>query len=189
MRLGATVERGTRVRVRHICPFLDANPGIEMNFVLSRDLLTPLLREDVGLTIDCVAHASPELGRKPLFRETCVVAGAPDDLAAHRIGEPAALARHAGLSIDEEGGWWERFLGAFLRSRRPSLGRVFINYIRGRVTAGVNGLAIVVAPGCCLKAEIDPVALSSSPRRSASSVTASRSTGRRARRASSSIAS
>lgn len=160
IRLGATVEFGTSVLMRHIRPFLEANPGIEMDFLLSHDLLTPLLRDDVDLAIDCVAHANTELERTPLFRETYRVACAPGYLAAQRIAEPADLARCAVLSIDKEGRWWERFLGTFPKSRRPAFGRIVaINHIRGLITAAVSGLGVLLAPSYSVKGELDRGAL------------------------------
>ncbi len=156
LRLGATVEFGTSVLMRHIRPFLDANPGLEVDFHLSHDLLTPLLRDDVDLAIDCVSHPSPELERTPLFREAYMVACAPHYLEAHRIEDPADLSRCAVLSIDKECAWWERFLGAFPKSRRPSFGRVVaINHIRGLITAAASGLGVLLAPSYSLKEELD----------------------------------
>ncbi len=160
IRLGATVEFGTSVLMRHIRPFLETNPGIEMDFVLSHDLLTPLLRDDVDLAIDCVAHPHPDLERTPLFREAYMVACAPDYLAAHRIEEPADLERCAVLSIDKGCAWWERFLGTFPKSRRPSFGRVVaINHIRGLITAAVSGLGVLLAPSYSVKGELERGAL------------------------------
>jgi len=154
------VEFGTSVLMRHIRPFLEAHSGIEMDFVLSHDLLTPLLRDDVDLAIDCVAHPHPDLERTPLFREAYMVACAPDYLAAHRIEEPGDLERCAVLSIDKGCAWWERFLGTFPKSRRPSFGRVVaINHIRGLITAAVSGLGVLLAPSYSVKGELDRGAL------------------------------
>ncbi len=156
IRLGATVEFGTSVLMRHIRPFLEAHPGIEMDFHLSHDLLTPLLRDDVDLAIDCVAHPHPDVERTPLFREAFMVACASDYLAAHGIGEPSDLARCTALSIDKGGAWWERFLGTFPKSRRPSFGRIVaINHVRGLITAAVSGLGVLLAPSYSLKGELD----------------------------------
>lgn len=85
-----------------------------------------------------------------------MVACAPDYLAAHRIAEPADLARCAVLSIDKECAWWERFLGVFPKSRRPAFGRVVaINHIRGLITAAASGLGVLLAPSYSLKGELD----------------------------------
>jgi len=190
IRLGATVEFGTSVLMRHIRPFLEAHPGIEMDFVLSHDLLTPLLRDDVDLAVDCVAHPHPDLERTPLFREAYIVACAPDYLAAHGIEEPSDLARCAVLSLDKECSWWERFLGTFPKSRRPAFGRVVaINHIRGLITAAVSGLGVLLAPSYSLKGELDRGALVPLFPPSAPSRTASLSTRRRAAPASPGTAS
>lgn len=160
IRLGATVEFGTSVLMRHVRPFLEANPGIEMDFLLSHDLLTPLLRDDIDLAIDCVMHVGPELDRTPLFRETYMVACAPDYLAPRRIEEPSDLAHCAVLSLDKGCAWWERLLGTFPKSRRPSFGRVIaINHIRALITAAVSGLGVLLAPSYSLKSELERGAL------------------------------
>ena len=155
IRLGATVEFGCSVLMRHIQPFLAAHPGIEMDFHLSHDLLTPLLREDVDLAIDCQNHARPELERTPLFRESYMVACAPAYLATHEIRDPEDLARCTVLSLDKPSEWWERFLATFPKTRRPAFGRVVaINHIRALVTAAVNGLGVLLAPSYSLQEEL-----------------------------------
>ncbi|MFN7988914.1 MAG: LysR family transcriptional regulator [Thermoanaerobaculia bacterium] len=160
IRLGATVEFGCSVLMRYIQPFLEAHPGIEMDFHLSHDLLTPLLREDVDLAIDCVEHPLAELHRTPLFRETYVVASAPAYLAAHRIHDPSDLSRCTVLSLDKEAAWWDRFLAALPKTRRPAFGRVIaINHIRGLITAAVHGLGVLLAPSYSLQGELERGAL------------------------------
>ncbi len=160
IRLGATVEFGCSVLMHHIQPFLAAHPGIEMDFHLSHDLLTPLLREDLDLAIDCVEHPLAELERTPLFREAYMVACAPDYRAAQAIAQPADLARCTVLSIDKACGWWDRFLAAFPKSRQPAFGRVIeINHIRGMITAAVNGFGVLIAPSYSLQGELQRGAL------------------------------
>ncbi len=160
IRLGATVEFGCSVLMRHIQPFLEAHPGIEMDFHLSPDLLTPVLREDIDLAIDCQEHPLPELERTPLFREAYMVACAPAYRAAHAILQPADLARCTMLSIDKACNWWDRFLAAFPKNRQPAFGRVTeINHIRGMITAAVNGLGVLIAPSYSLQGELQRGAL------------------------------
>ncbi|MBI4913225.1 MAG: LysR family transcriptional regulator [Acidobacteria bacterium] len=155
IRLGATVEFGCSVLMQHIRPFLEAHPGIEMDFHLSHDLLTPLLREDIDLAIDCVEHPVPGLDRTPLFREAYMVACAPGYLAERGLQEPADLARCTVLSIDKACTWWERFLVAVPRKRRPAFGRVVaIDHIRGLINAAVNGLGVLLAPSYSLQGEL-----------------------------------
>ena len=160
IRLGATVEFGCSVLMHHIQPFLAAHPGIEMDFHLSHDLLTPLLREDVDLAIDCVEHTLVELDRTPLFREAYMVACAPSYLAAGEIRQPQDLARCTVLSIDKACAWWRRFLVAFPKTRQPLLGQVIeINHIRGMITAAVNGFGVLLAPSYSLQGELERGAL------------------------------
>lgn len=155
IRLGATVEFGCSVLMRHIRPFLAAHPGIEMDFHLNPDLLTPLLREDVDLAIDCVEHNLSELERTPLFREAYMVACAPSYRDELDLREPADLARCAVLSIDKECDWWRRFLAAFPKTRRPAFGRVVeINHIRAMITAAAAGLGVLIAPSYSLQGEL-----------------------------------
>ncbi len=155
IRLGATVEFGCSVLMQHIRPFLAAHPGIEMDFHLSHDLLTPLLREDLDLAIDCVEHPLPELDRTPLFRESYMVACSPAYRDQQGIRQPADLARCTILSIDKACEWWSRFLVAFPKKRQPVFGRVVeINHIRGMITAAVDGMGVLIAPSYSLQGEL-----------------------------------
>jgi DNA-binding transcriptional LysR family regulator len=100
------------------------------------------------------------LSSSALFHEAHIVACAPDYLAAHRIEEPADLARCAVLSIDKECAWWERFLGAFPKSRRPAYRRVVaISHLRGLITAAASDLGVLLAPSYSLRGELDRGAL------------------------------
>ena len=160
IRLGATVEFGCSVLMHHIQPFLAAHPGIEMDFHLSHDLLTPLLREDMDLAIDCEEHPLTELDRTPLFREAYMVACAPAYQAAQKIVLPADLARCTVLSIDKACGWWQRFLVAFPKQRQPLFGRVIeINHIRAMITAAVDSMGVLIAPSYSLQGELERGAL------------------------------
>ena len=156
IRLGATVEFGCSVLMHNIHPFLTAHPGIEMDFHLSHELLTPLLREEIDLAIDCHDHDRPELERTPLFREAYMVACSPSYLEAHRIRDPRDLARCTVLSLDKPCAWWKRFLDAVPAARRPAFGRVVaINHIRALITAAVNGLGVLLAPSYSLGGELE----------------------------------
>ena len=158
--LGATVEFGCSVLMHHIQPFLAAHPGVEMDFHLSHDLLTPLLREDVDLAIDCVEHHLPELERTPLFREAYMVACSPAYLARMGIRHTADLARCTVLSMDKACAWWQRFLEAFPKNRQPKLGTVIaINHIRGMITAAANGMGVLIAPSYSLQGDLERGAL------------------------------
>ena len=66
LRVGTTVEFGSSILMKHMQPFLAANPGLEIDFTLSHDLLGPLLRDDLDLIIDCQEHPLPAL-KKPVL--------------------------------------------------------------------------------------------------------------------------
>jgi len=155
LRLGVTVEFGSSVLLRHIQPFVAAHPGLELDFHLGPELLGPLLREDIDLAIDCVNHHVPALERTPLFREAYQVACAPAYRDALRLRRPADLARCTVLSMDKECAWWNRFLSAIPKARRPALGRIMaVNHIRGMINAAVHGLGVVIAPSYSLQSEL-----------------------------------
>ena len=97
---------------------------------------------------------------------------------------PSDLSRCTVLSLDKGCAWWERFLAAFPKTRRPAFGRVIaINHIRGLITAAVHGLGVLIAPSYSLQGELERGALGPSSRRSAPSRTGSASTRRPPRRA------
>jgi DNA-binding transcriptional LysR family regulator len=156
LRLGATVEFGSGVLMRHIGPFLAAHPDLEMNFFLTYDLLPPLLRDEVDLIIDCRDHLRPELERLPLFRETYVVAGSPGFRDAHRIAAPRDLGRCPVLSLDKAGTWWHRFLLALPEGDRPEFARVIeVNHLRASINAAVAGLGALLAPTYSVLPELE----------------------------------
>jgi DNA-binding transcriptional LysR family regulator len=147
LRLGATIEFGSSILMKHIRPFLAAHPGIEMDFTLAHELLGPLLKDEIDLAIDCVDHNLPELQKTPLFREIYVVACAPGLQEERRLRVPADLERCAVLSLDKAGTWWHRFLLALPERKRPDFQRVIaVNHIRGMINASIEGLGVLLAP-------------------------------------------
>jgi len=147
LRVGATVEFGSSILMKHMQPFLAAHPDLEIDFTLSHDLLAPLLRDDLDLTIDCQEHALPALKKAPLFRETYVVACTPAFRKAHRIRLPADLSRCPVLSLDKAGAWWNRFLMALPDRDQPQLDRfIAVNHIRAMIHAAAEGMGAVLVP-------------------------------------------
>jgi DNA-binding transcriptional LysR family regulator len=147
LRLGVTVEFGASILLRHMRPFLEANPRIEIDYTLSNDLLEPLLRGDLDLAIDCQDHLVPDLDRIPWFREIFVVAASPGLPGLADIRRPEDLAGHALLSLDKDGLWWRRFLLTLPEARRPGFQRVIeVNHVRGMINAAVAGMGILLAP-------------------------------------------
>jgi len=155
LRLGATVEFGSSILMRNIRPFIDAYPDVEMDLYLSHDLLTPLLREDVDLAIDCVHYRLPQLERTPLFREEYMVACSPSYRETKRIHNPSDLSRCVILSLDKECAWWRRFLTTFPVKSQPRFGRVIeINHIRGMINAAASSLGVLIVPSYSIQSEL-----------------------------------
>jgi DNA-binding transcriptional LysR family regulator len=156
LRLGATVEFGSSILMRHIQPFLAAHPGVEIDFTLSMDLLGPLLRDDLDLAIDCREHFLPELEKIPLFRETYVVAGSRAFQAEWRVGGPLDLGPCPILSLDKAGAWWHRFLQALPDGERPEFTRIIaVDHVRAMINAGVSGLGALLAPTYSVLQELE----------------------------------
>ncbi|MBK7294206.1 MAG: LysR family transcriptional regulator [Holophagaceae bacterium] len=147
LRVGTTVEFGSSILMKHMQPFLAANPGLEIDFTLSHDLLGPLLRDDLDLIIDCQEHPLPALKKSPLFRETYVVACSKAFRKAHRLRVPADLSRGPVLSLDKAGAWWNRFLMAVPDHEQPQLDRIIaVDHIRAMIHAAVEGMGALLVP-------------------------------------------
>jgi DNA-binding transcriptional LysR family regulator len=147
LRLGATVEFGSSILMRHMQPFLAAHPDLEIDFTLRPDLLAPLLRDDLDLIIDCLDHPLPTLKKAVLFRETYVVACAPAFKKAHRLRVPADLSGVPILSIDKAGAWWNRFVLAVPDQDQPLINRIIeVNHIRAMIHAAVEGMGVLLVP-------------------------------------------
>ena len=156
LRVGATVEFGSSILMRHMQPFLAANPDLEIDFTLSHDLLGPLLRDDLDLAIDCVEHALPALKKAPLFRETYVVACTPAFRKVHRLRVPADLSGCPVLSLDKAGSWWNRFLVAVPDRQQPHLDRfIAVNHIRAMIHAAVEGMGALLVPRYSVLEELE----------------------------------
>jgi LysR family glycine cleavage system transcriptional activator len=109
--------------------------------------MTPLLRDDLDIAIDCGEHHQPELRRIPLFRETYAVVCAGDFRRTHGIRRPADLSACTVLSLDKAGAWWDRFLLSIREDLRPGFGRIVaVNHVRAMITAAANGLGVALAP-------------------------------------------
>jgi len=156
LRVGTTVEFGSSILMKHMQPFLVANPDLEIDFTLSHDLLTPLLRDDLDLIIDCQEHPLPTLKKSPLFRETYVVACAPAFRKAHRLRVPADLSRVPVLSLDKAGAWWNRFLRAVPDQAQPQLDQIIaVNHIRAMIHAAVEGMGALLVPRYSVLGELE----------------------------------
>lgn len=155
LRVGTTVEFGTSILMKHMQPFLAGNPGLEIDFTLSHDLLAPLLRDDLDLIIDCQEHPLPLLKKTPLFRETYVVACSRAFRKAYRLRLPADLSGCPVLSLDKAGAWWNRFLMAVPGRAQPQLDRVIaVNHIRAMIHAAAVGMGAALVPRYAVMEEL-----------------------------------
>jgi len=147
LRVGSTVEFGSSILMKHMQPFLVGNPDLEIDFTLSQDLLSPLLRDDLDLIIDCQEHPLPTLKKAPLFRETYVVACAKGFKKSHRLRKPVDLSGCPVLSLDKAGAWWNRFLMAVPDDEQPQLDRIIaVDHIRAMIHAAVEGMGVLLVP-------------------------------------------
>lgn len=155
IRLGATVEFGNTLLIKHLARFIRKNPSIHIDFFFSDDLLKPLLSDEVDLIIDCLPHGEQDVEKTPLFREEYVVIASPGLAAAERIRRPADLSRCNILSLDKGCGWWKNFLGALPQEERPVFSRVTeINHIRGITNAAAESLGVGFVPKYCVTREL-----------------------------------
>jgi DNA-binding transcriptional LysR family regulator len=133
--------------MRHMQPFLLANPNLEIDFTLRPDLLAPLLRDDLDLIIDCLDHPLPALKKVILFRETYVVACAPAFQKTHRLQVPVDLSGAPILSLDKAGAWWNRFVMAVPEPEQPLMDRIIeVNHIRAMIHAAIEGMGALLVP-------------------------------------------
>ncbi|MBK9796977.1 MAG: LysR family transcriptional regulator [Holophagaceae bacterium] len=160
LRVGATLEFGSSILMKHMQPFLAANPDLEIDFTLDHELLGPLLRDDLDLIIDCLEHPLPTLKKSPLFRETYVVACAPGFRKAHRLRVPADLSSGPVLSLDKAGAWWNRFLMAVPDREQPQLDHIIaVNHIRAMIHAAIEGMGALLVPRYSVLEELQRGAL------------------------------
>ena len=147
IRIASTVEFGASILINHIKPFLEAHPEIHLDFYLSPDLEIPLIRDEVDLIIDCVAHELPSIERIYLFQEQYITIAAPAFIEAHEISGIDDLARVNILSSDKQLVWWRNFIAAIPADKRACLKNVVqINHIRGIINAAMSGLGIGFVP-------------------------------------------
>ena len=153
IRLGATVEFGTTLLIKHLAPFIKKHPQVHIDFQFSHDLLRPLLNDEVDLIIDCRDHKVPGLDKTPLFREEYAVIASP--ALAAGIRRPADLAGCRILSLDKDCAWWKNFQDALPQADRPALSDVTeLNHIRGLINAAIESLGVGFVPKYCVTKEL-----------------------------------
>ncbi len=147
LRIGATVEFGTTILMKHIRGFTDRHRSIHLDFLFSHNLLEPLLRDEVDFIIDCKEKPMHGLEKINLFREQYVVIASPDLLKNHRIQKIRDMQETRMLSLDKDLKWWENFLVCFKHDELPVFKNIMeINHIRGIINAALSGLGIGFVP-------------------------------------------
>lgn len=149
IRLGATVEFGTLVLVRHLKPFLARNPDIRVDLRFTNDPLPALISDDVDLIVDCRQHALAGLERTDLFREEYAVVAAPSYLRGRTVAAAKDLEGQTIISLDKNAAWWGRFVHEIPREEQPAFKResvIEIDHIRGIINAAAEGLGIALLP-------------------------------------------
>lgn len=157
IRLGATVEFGTLVLVRHMKPFLARNPDIHIDFRFTNDPLPALMSDMTDLMIDCREHALAGLERTDLFREEYAVVAAPSYLRGRTVRAPKDLERLAIISLDKNASWWGRFVHAVPRLEQPAFKReaiIEIDHVRGIINAAAEGLGVALLPKYAIVPEL-----------------------------------
>ena len=147
LRLGATVEFGCSILMKHMGPFLKDHPEIDFEFCMSNELVEPLMRDDLDVIIDCKEHHQTELDRAPLFREAYALVCSPEYQSRIPIDSIGDLDRATLLSLDVEGSWWQRFVFSIPPMDRPALAKIMsINHVRGMIVAAMNGIGVALVP-------------------------------------------
>ncbi len=145
--LGCTVEFGTQVLVRKLAPFALANPDLRLHFHFSNELAGPLLSGEVDLIVDCRTHLHPRVQVIELFREKYTVVASPEFLSRHAVRTPAELGKVPVLSMDLSCAWWENFVAALSRGRRPAFSHVLeLTHLRGMIGAACEGMGVALVP-------------------------------------------
>jgi len=155
IKLGARVQFGNNVLLKHMKQFLDAHPQIEVSFYMSDQLIEPLLRDELDIIIDCQEHQHPDLKRDILFREKYDVACSPLYQKQHHIERYDDLSHCAIISLDRQANWWHRFLLSIPQIQRPNFGKLIdINHIRGAIVAAISSLGVILVPRYSIIGEI-----------------------------------
>ncbi|MBF0406861.1 MAG: LysR family transcriptional regulator [Candidatus Riflebacteria bacterium] len=156
LRLGSNVEFGCTILMKHIKPFMEKNPGMEIDFLMSHDLINPLIRDELDVIIDCNEHRIKGISRTPLFREKYVLVISPELLLSVESKTLSFLESAPILSLDKDGKWWEHFLSSLPHESRPTLSQIIaVNHVRGMITAAVEGIGIALLPKYSIMKELN----------------------------------
>lgn len=155
LRLGATVEFGTTVLIRHMRKFLDANSNVHVDFTFHDDLLPHLLNDELDVIIDCRDLYLDQLDKIHLFREEYVVVGTPEYIRRHGVSRPRDLEKCLAISFDKNGQWWDKFIQALPEAERPGHCRwTEMNHLRAMINAACAGIGLAMVPKYCVAGQM-----------------------------------
>lgn len=148
LNIGAPVEFGNTILIKIIQSFLKLNPQIEVNFHFSRNLLKPLLQDDLDIIIDCKKHIHSSLSEVSLFREKYLCAASPEFLKKNSINSIDDFGKSILLSCDSKLNWWNNFFKAAPEniSLENCKQVIRVNHIRGLINATIEGMGVGFFP-------------------------------------------
>lgn len=145
--IGATVEFGTTILMKHIGKFIKDNKSINIDFLFSHNLEDSLIHDIVDFIIDCKAISIPGIIKIDLFTEQYVVIASPEFLDRNHIKTVYDLENVKILSLDKDLKWWDNFLLCFKNKKLPFFRDIMkINHIRGIINASIAGIGIGFVP-------------------------------------------
>jgi DNA-binding transcriptional LysR family regulator len=155
LHLGAQVEFGTTVLIRHLAEFMRRFSHIRLNCQFSHHLHNALLRDEVDLIVDCRPCHHPDIERIFLFRERYVVIAAPKFVKKNNVRKITDLERVPILSMDENGEWWNNFIFAQPHEHRTVLKNIVqINHVRGLINGALAGMGVSFVPRYTVENEL-----------------------------------
>ena len=155
--IGAPVEFGNTVLIKIIQDFLKYHPYISIDFYFSKNLLTPLLQDNLDIIIDCKKHIHQSLEEVFLFHEKYICAASPEFLEKNSINSIKDFYKSTLLTCDSKLNWWNNFFKAAPKNLTQDNCKkiIRINHIRGLINATIEGLAIGFFPLYSVAGELE----------------------------------
>lgn len=147
VKIGAPVEFGTTILIKHVKDFMNSKPNIHLDFYFSHHLKDSLIKDKVDFIIDCYEHKMLDIKKFNLFVEQYITIASPKFIKKLKIVEVANLGNVNVLSIDKDLNWWNRFLTSVPQKNIPQFKKIIqINHIRGIINAAISGIGIGFVP-------------------------------------------
>jgi len=108
--IGAPVEFGTTILIKHIRDFMKSNPNIHLDFYFSHHLEDHFIKDKVDFIIDCNEHNFVDTKKFNLFIEQYIAIASPKFVKKKNITEVNDISDVNILSIDKDLKWWNNFI-------------------------------------------------------------------------------